>query len=255
PAEQYIFQRRTSALTEPSGHDESSSLYVEVGLTESDTKSDEEIPPVVKSGDQDEGQARPDPGIQDKGQAEPNPDDVIKSQPLSTPGVHAGPNLEHTDAKATAATMRKAVDEIVTDAVDWVMQAPLRERFRDLPEVDMKEILHNRMWEFKSYQTHKDHMTLYEALEKSMARYNSNQLLSDLVEARKKKKKRHGSPKTPPVSPPPPPPPAGPSGTSRAFGASGSSQSPPPPPPSSNNQGGQSISTAAPKLLKDSCFS
>ncbi|GKG39757.1 hypothetical protein Tco_0463902, partial [Tanacetum coccineum] len=40
PTEQYIFQRRTSAPTEPSGHDESSSLYAELGLTESDTKSD-----------------------------------------------------------------------------------------------------------------------------------------------------------------------------------------------------------------------
>ncbi|GJR38411.1 hypothetical protein Tco_1214095 [Tanacetum coccineum] len=37
----------------------------------------------------------------------------------------------------------KVVDEIVTDAVDWAMQAPLRERFKDLPEADMKEILHN----------------------------------------------------------------------------------------------------------------
>ncbi|GJV77509.1 hypothetical protein Tco_1509093, partial [Tanacetum coccineum] len=102
-SEQYIFQRRTSAPTEPSCHDESSSLYVELGLTESDTKSDKEMPPVVKSSDQDEGQAGPDPGIQDKGQAEPNPDDVAESQPLSTPGVHAGPNLEHTDAAATNA--------------------------------------------------------------------------------------------------------------------------------------------------------
>ncbi|GJS51341.1 hypothetical protein Tco_0624703 [Tanacetum coccineum] len=447
-AEQYIFQRRTSAPTEPSGHDESSSLYVELGLTESDTESDKEMPPVVKSGDQDEGQARPDPGIQDKGQAEPNPDDVAESQPLSTPGVHAGPNLEHTDAEATDATSQpqpgqmdkeftttaypnvqenlkltvdepvileepasstgtlsslqhlakdfsfgdqffndkpseasnekttadteaesmvsvtihqdtsvippmtspvidlvsvpdsptvhrtlptttaatattttttilttiplppqpqqvssdsillnrlgeleqhiadlvdanqaleerldkhgsrlyrlenqdipnqvsKAVDEIVTDAVDWAMHAPLRERFRDLPEADMKEILHNRMWESKSYQTHEDHMTLYEALEKSMARDNRDQLLSDLAEARKKKKKRQGSPKTPsgspPHPPPPPPPPAGPSGTSGASGASGSSQSPPPPPPPSNTQGGQSTSTAAPSSSK-----
>ncbi|GJT66594.1 hypothetical protein Tco_1018074 [Tanacetum coccineum] len=70
PTEQYIFHRRTSAPTEPSGHDESSSLYVELGLTESDAESDEEMPPVVKSGDQDEGQARPDPGIQDKGQCQ-----------------------------------------------------------------------------------------------------------------------------------------------------------------------------------------
>ncbi|GKF00200.1 hypothetical protein Tco_0023550, partial [Tanacetum coccineum] len=62
PAEQYIFQRHTSAPTEPSGHDESSSLYVELGLIESDMESNEEMPPVVKSGDQDEGQAGPDPG-------------------------------------------------------------------------------------------------------------------------------------------------------------------------------------------------
>ncbi|GKF05455.1 hypothetical protein Tco_0036123, partial [Tanacetum coccineum] len=119
----------------------------------------------------------------------------------------------------------KVVDEIVTDVVDWAMHAPLRERFRDLPEADMKEILHNRMWESKSYQTHEDHMTLYEVLEKSMARDNRDQLLSDLAKAKRKKKKRRGSPKTPPGSPPHPP--------------------PPPPPP-----GAQSTSTAAPSSLK-----
>ncbi|GJR68810.1 hypothetical protein Tco_0014875 [Tanacetum coccineum] len=122
----------------------------------------------------------------------------------------------------------KAVDEIVTDTVDWAMHVPLREHFRDLPEANMKEILHNRMWESKSYQAHEDHLTLYEALEKSMARDNRDQLLSDLAEARKKKKKRQGLPKTPsgsPSYPPPPlPPPAGPSGTSGASGASSSSK-------------------------------
>nr|GFA17877.1 hypothetical protein [Tanacetum cinerariifolium] len=35
----------------------------------------------------------------------------------------------------------KAIDEIVTDAVDWAMQAPLRARFSDLPAIDMKKIL------------------------------------------------------------------------------------------------------------------
>ncbi|GJU13015.1 hypothetical protein Tco_1135411 [Tanacetum coccineum] len=307
PTEQYIFQRRTSAPTKPSGHDESSSMYAELGLTESDTESDKEVPPVVKSGAPDEGQAGPNPGIQDEGQAGPNPGNDTVSQTLSTPGVHAGPNLEHTDAEAADATSQpqpgqmdeeftataypnilenlkltvddpvileepasstgtllenqdipnqvsKAVDEIVTDAVDWAMHVLLRERFRDLPEADMKEILHNRMWESKFYQTHEDHMMLYEAREKSMARDNRDQLLSDLAEARKKKKKRQGSPKTPSGSPPhplpPPPPPAGPSGTSGASGASGSSQSPLPPPPPSNTQGGQSTSTAAPSSSK-----
>ncbi|GJS34509.1 hypothetical protein Tco_0532891 [Tanacetum coccineum] len=106
PTEQYIFQRRTSAPTVPPGHDESSSLYAELGLTESDTESDEEVPPVVKSGAPDEGQARPNPGIQDEGQARPNPGNDTVSQLLSTSGVHAGPNLEHTDAEATDATSR-----------------------------------------------------------------------------------------------------------------------------------------------------
>ncbi|GJX17506.1 hypothetical protein Tco_0218338 [Tanacetum coccineum] len=98
----------------------------------------------------------------------------------------------------------KAVDEIVTDAVNWAIQASLRDRFRDLPEANMKEILHHRMWESNSYPAHEDHKQLYEALEK------------------------HDSPKTPPGSPPhqppPPSPPAGPFGTSQTSEASGSSQ-------------------------------
>ncbi|GJY81544.1 hypothetical protein Tco_0494295 [Tanacetum coccineum] len=150
----------------------------------------------------------------------------------------------------------KAVDEIITDAVDWAIQAPLRDRFSDLPEADMKEILHHRMWESNSYQAHEDHKQLYEALEKSMAHDHTDQLLTDLAEAQKKKKKRHDSSKTPPGSPPhqppPPPPPAGLSGTSGTSGASGdsgSSQLPPPPPPSTN-QSDQSTSTAAPRSSK-----
>ncbi|GKB98536.1 hypothetical protein Tco_0984673, partial [Tanacetum coccineum] len=75
----------------------------------------------------------------------------------------------------------KAVDEIVTDAVDWAMQAPLQARFSDLPACDY-----------------------------------SNQLLEYLDEARRKKRKRRVSPRTPlgsPPSPPPhPPPPASASG-------------------------------------------
>ncbi|GJT07754.1 hypothetical protein Tco_0842216 [Tanacetum coccineum] len=297
PTEQYIFQRRTSVPTETSGHDESSSLYAELGLTENDMESDEEVPPVVKSGAPDEGQARPNPGIQDEGQARTNPGNDTVSPTLSTPGENLKltvddpvileepasstgtlSSLQHlakdfsfgdqffndkppeannekatTDTKtesmvsvtihqdtsvippmtspvidlvsvpdsptvhqplptttaATATTtsiiittippppqpqqvssdsillsrlgeleqhitdlvdanqaleetldkhgsrlyrlenqdipnqVSKAVDEIVTDAVDWAMHTPLREHFRDLPEADIKEILHN----------------------------------------------------------------------------------------------------------------
>ncbi|GKA40408.1 hypothetical protein Tco_0733001 [Tanacetum coccineum] len=104
PAEQYIFQRHTPVPSEPAGHEESSSLYAELGLSGSDTESDEEMPSVVRSGAQDEGQAGPDPGKLDEGQAGPNPDDVAESQPLPTPSVLAGPNLEHSDVEITDAS-------------------------------------------------------------------------------------------------------------------------------------------------------
>ncbi|GKC11445.1 hypothetical protein Tco_1008227 [Tanacetum coccineum] len=120
-------------------------------------------------------------------------------------------NLENLDIPYKVS---KAVDEIITNAVDWAIQAPLRDCFRDFPEADMKEILHHRI----------------------------------------KKKKRHASPKTPPGSPPyqPPllPPPAGSSGTLGASGASGSSQLPPPPPPPSTHQSDQPISIASPSSSK-----
>ncbi|GKF46447.1 hypothetical protein Tco_0136249, partial [Tanacetum coccineum] len=124
----------------------------------------------------------------------------------------------------------------------------------DLPEADMKEILHHRMWESNSYQAHEDHKMLYEAMEKSIAHDHTDQLLTDLAKARRKKKKRRDSPKTPPGSlphqPPPPPPPAGSSGTPGASRVSGSSQLPPPPPPLSTNQHNQSTGTDAPSSSK-----
>nr|GEZ60321.1 hypothetical protein [Tanacetum cinerariifolium] len=149
----------------------------------------------------------------------------------------------------------KAVDEIVTNVIDWAIQAPLQNRFRDLPKADMKEILHQRMWETSSYKIHEDNIMLYEALEKSMNRDHSKELAKYLAEARQKKKTRRDSPKTPPGSPPhqppPPLPPAGPSGASGSPIASGSSQVPPPPPPPlSTNQEGQSEGSATPSSSK-----
>ncbi|GJW53428.1 hypothetical protein Tco_0097513 [Tanacetum coccineum] len=93
-------------------------------------------------------------------------------------------NLEKLDIPHK---VRQAIDEIVTDAVDWAMQAPLRARFRDLPIVDMKEILQQRMFEDDFYKANNVHKDLYEALQKS-------------------------PPGSPPSQPPHPPPPAGASG-------------------------------------------
>nr|GEV47871.1 monodehydroascorbate reductase [Tanacetum cinerariifolium]GEX62877.1 monodehydroascorbate reductase [Tanacetum cinerariifolium] len=204
PAEHFIFQMRTSTPTRSSSHDESSSLYVELGLIDSEVESDKDVPG-MDAGVQDEGQARPNPGEQDEGQTGPNPvmlqqadnekttaeieaesmvsvtiqQDASSIPPMTTSIIDLtsrpdSPNrigeLEHIMANLIQDNkhleerldshgarlyalenidiphqMSKAVDEIVTDAVDWAIQAPLWNRFRDLPEAYMKEILHQRM--------------------------------------------------------------------------------------------------------------
>nr|GEW68187.1 retrovirus-related Pol polyprotein from transposon TNT 1-94 [Tanacetum cinerariifolium] len=210
PADQYIFQRRTSTPIRSSGHDESLSLFAKLELSNSKEESQEVVP-------------RADAGGQGEGQAGPDPDH--EHMDLDVADVSPRPSTEQMNKGFTATTypkrldshgacmctleqldiphqVSKALNEVVTDAVDWAMQAPLRNRFTDLPEADMKEILHQHMWEFDSYKSHKDHMQLYEALEKSMNHDHSKELAKDLAKARKKKKKSHESQKTPPGSPP-----------------------------------------------------
>ncbi|GKG05040.1 hypothetical protein Tco_0315427, partial [Tanacetum coccineum] len=63
------------------------------------------------------------------------------------------------------------------------MQAPLQARFRDLPTVDMKEILQQRMFKENSYQAHDVHNDLYKALQKSLELDYTNQRLADQEEA------------------------------------------------------------------------
>nr|GEU43055.1 copia protein [Tanacetum cinerariifolium] len=71
--------------------------------------------------------------------------------------------------------VNKVVKEAVHDARSNL------ERFRDLSEVQMKEILHNQMFESGSYISHPDHSALYEALEVSMQPDNSEELHEALV--------------------------------------------------------------------------
>nr|GEX82119.1 hypothetical protein [Tanacetum cinerariifolium] len=273
--DQFIFQRRTPMLTEASGHVESPFLDAELALTDSEMESDN---------------AGPNLGVQDEGQAGLNPGDVAESQPQLSHAVHAGPNLEHMELKATDASTQQnleQMDEEFTttsypnvqenlklpseDSVileeparstgtmsslqnlkkelsftdrpggkvgqTWAAAVQIGESQHsspgDLPTVDMKEILQQRMFEDKSYEAHEDHKKLYDVLENSLERDYSDQLLSDLEEARQKKRKRHDLPRTPsgssPPQPPPPPPLAGTSGAPGTSGASGSSQLPQPP--------------------------
>nr|GEV10955.1 hypothetical protein [Tanacetum cinerariifolium] len=71
-------EKRTPGSTEPSGHAESPSTYTKLGLTNSDSESDEEVPHVVKVGDQDEGQAGLNPGVLTEGQAGSYPGDDVE---------------------------------------------------------------------------------------------------------------------------------------------------------------------------------
>ncbi|GJT19123.1 hypothetical protein Tco_0877829 [Tanacetum coccineum] len=112
PADQFIFQRRTPAPTEPSGHEESSSLYAELGLTDSETESDDDVSPEINPEAQDEGQAGPNPGKQVEGQAGSNPGDAADSQPQPSHVVHAGPNLEHMDFEATNASTQQNPEQM-----------------------------------------------------------------------------------------------------------------------------------------------
>ncbi|GJX01801.1 hypothetical protein Tco_0185714, partial [Tanacetum coccineum] len=121
PADQYNFQRRTSTQTEPTGHDESSSLYAELGLTDSETDSDEEVPGIVARV-QDESQAGPNPGGHDEGQAGPNPGDAEASQPPSSHVIHAGPNLEHMDLEASDTNPEQLDEEFTTTAYPNVQE-------------------------------------------------------------------------------------------------------------------------------------
>nr|GEU94033.1 hypothetical protein [Tanacetum cinerariifolium] len=131
--------------------------------------------------------------------------------------------LRKTNVKAEVS---KAVAEIVTDVINWAMQAPLRARFNDMPTVEMKEILQQRMFKSKSYEAHEDHKKLYDALEKLLERDYSDQLLSNLEEAHQKKIKRRDLPRTPSGSPlPQPSPPPSPAGASDALGSEALSSS------------------------------
>nr|GFB93820.1 hypothetical protein [Tanacetum cinerariifolium] len=117
----------------------------------------------------------------------------------------------------------RSVDESVDKDVPAKEPQVDDEAYRDLPAADMKEILHQRMWETDSYKSHEDHMQLYEALEKSMNRDHFEELTKYLAKAR-------------------------PSEASGSLGAYGSSQVPPPPP--STNQESQSKGSVTPSSSK-----
>nr|GFA19353.1 hypothetical protein [Tanacetum cinerariifolium] len=204
PVDQFIFHRCTPMLTTTSGQDKSPSLDVKLALANSETESNN-VASKINTGDQDEGQdgpnpsnhdegqARPKPSVQDEGQVGSNPGDAEESQPKSIHVVHAGPNLEHMDLKENLKLPSE--DPVIPE------EPASSTRTLDLPTVDMKEILQQRLFEDKSYEAHEDHKKLYDALENSLEYDYSDQHLSDQEEARQKKRKRRDLLRTPFGSP------------------------------------------------------
>ncbi|GKE42595.1 hypothetical protein Tco_1469879 [Tanacetum coccineum] len=117
--------------------------------------------------------------------------------------------------------INQTVNEVVKEAVQTALQALLRECFRDLSEGEMKEIIHQQMFESGTYQSQPEHVALYEALEASMERDNRDKFLA---EKDKSRKRRHDD------QDPPPPLPDSDQGKKKRhdFDASGSKQPPAP---------------------------
>ncbi|GKE01968.1 hypothetical protein Tco_1389951, partial [Tanacetum coccineum] len=84
--------------------------------------------------------------------------------------------------------INQTVNEVVKEAVQTALQALLRELFRDLFESEMKEILHQRMFESGTYQSQPEHVALYEALEASMDRDNRDEFLEATTKSRMRRR-------------------------------------------------------------------
>ncbi|GKB22215.1 hypothetical protein Tco_0856138 [Tanacetum coccineum] len=110
--------------TKHSEHADSPSLDAELALTNSETELEEEVH-MIKAGDQDEGQAGPNPGEQDEGQAGSNPGDAAESQPQPSHVVHAGPNLKHIDLETTDALTQQKPKKWMR-----ILQQLLTQKFR-----------------------------------------------------------------------------------------------------------------------------
>ncbi|GJW86860.1 hypothetical protein Tco_0162200 [Tanacetum coccineum] len=252
---QYIFQRRSHVPTETASREDSTSLYAELGLYGSDTESDEEMPSVVRSGAQDEGQARPRhiPDVRSiaanglmnrrpKAEIELVSVTLVQQDSVSlssllevlVTAVIGMQTMEFIDSQEIDRKINESVKEVVISSVKHAMRAPLHARFKDLPTSDMKEILLQRMLEENYDKGHANHRVAYEALQDSIRRDESEDFDVDKAQEETKKKSKQDSPNTlpgsPPSPPPPPPPPSGASGASGTTRASDSAQAPPPPP-------------------------
>ncbi|GJV83074.1 hypothetical protein Tco_1522972, partial [Tanacetum coccineum] len=84
--------------------------------------------------------------------------------------------------------INEAARENVKEAVQKALHAPLRDRFRDLSEEDIKEMLHQRMFETVSYKSLPKRIVVYEALEVSMECAQRDEFLAEKDKSRKRRR-------------------------------------------------------------------
>nr|GEW95525.1 hypothetical protein [Tanacetum cinerariifolium] len=90
-------KRRTSTPTGSSGHDESSSLYAELGLSDSEEESQEVVPGADAGG---------------QGQAGPDPSNVgADEQPMPSLVVHAGSDRKHMDLDVADISLQPSTNQ------------------------------------------------------------------------------------------------------------------------------------------------
>nr|GEV21840.1 retrovirus-related Pol polyprotein from transposon TNT 1-94 [Tanacetum cinerariifolium] len=189
-ADQYIMQKRTLETAEPTGS-ELTEINVEV---------------------QDEAQAGSNPGKQDEGQSPSNHEPASSTRTLSSLQNLEKEHIltdqffvekpqeeepEKTNAESEVQSMvmvpihqdTSLVPPMTTPIIDLTTTINSGEKVEQtwVSSVQLGESQYSSESLDNSYKAHDDHKNLFEALQKTLERDYSNQLLADLDEARRKK--------------------------------------------------------------------
>ncbi|GKD93727.1 hypothetical protein Tco_1373564 [Tanacetum coccineum] len=144
-----------------------------------------------------------------------------KSNTLDNTTQNLGSRVFALELQDLPHKINQTVNEVVKEVVHVALQSPLRDRFKEMPKADMKEIIHQRMFKSGTYKSLPEHVALYEAPEVSMERANIDEFLAENDKSRKRRRDDQ--------DPPPPPPDSDLSKKKRHESeASGSSQPPAP---------------------------
>ncbi|GKB18298.1 hypothetical protein Tco_0852221 [Tanacetum coccineum] len=120
-----------------------------------------------------------------------------KSNTLDNTTQNLGSRVFTLELQDLPHKINQTVNEVVKEAVHVALQAPLRDCFRELPKADMKEILHQRMFESGTYRSLPKHVALYEAPEASMERANRDEFLAKKDKSRKRRRNDQDPPPLP----------------------------------------------------------